>query len=453
MAATSVAAAGQAIRGEQLVRGLGLFSATSLVVANMIGAGIFTTSGLLLQEVGHPLVMLALWTVGGLLALAGALCYGELGAAMPDAGGEYLYLARLFHPALGFLSGWVSFLVGFSAPLAASALACSHYLWSAFAPTVDAELPRKVLALLLLAALTAVHVRGVRSGARFQNALTVAKVALILALITAGALSGRGDIGNFGQQANDVGTMSPSLKTMGLALMWIMFAYSGWNSSGYVGAEIREPQRNLPRSLLAGTGVVMLLYLALNMLFVYAVPPRELSGVIAVGGLAAEHLFGSAAQAIFSGLIGCALLSSLSALIMLGPRVYYAMARDGLFFRAASVVRPEARVPARSILLQSALAAALILTGTFEQILTYMGFCLGIFPILAVLGLFRLRSVRTPGYRMPGFPLVPLTFAAASALILVLAFQERPIESSIALLTVAAGIPCYFIFRRQATSS
>lgn len=453
MAVTSTAAVEQSSGAGQLVRGLSLFSATNLVVANMVGAGIFTTSGLLIGELGSPLVMLALWAVGGLLALAGALCYGELGAAMPAAGGEYLYLARLFHPSLGFLSGWVSFLVGFSAPLAASSLACSHYLWSAFAPAVSAELPRKLLAILVVTLLTAVHLRGVQTGARFQNTLTVAKVGLIMVLIAAGALSGRGDLGHLGMHVHPAGATSPSLRTMGLALMWITFAYSGWNSSGYVGGEIRDPQRNLPRSLLAGTALVIVLYLALNVLFLYAVPPRELSGVIAVGGLAAERLFGPTARTVFSGLIGFALLSSLSALVVLGPRVYYAMARDGYFFRAVAELRAGARVPAKSILLQSALAAVLILSGTFEQILTYMGFCLGIFPILAVLGLFRLRRQAIPGYRMPGFPVVPVAFALVSALILVLAFGQRPVESSIALLTVAAGIPCYFLFRRQATSS
>jgi APA family basic amino acid/polyamine antiporter len=354
---------------------------------------------------------------------------------------------------LGFLSGWVSFLVGFSAPLAASALACSHYLLSSLPLDGEAEQLRKLLAVLVVAGLTAVHVRGVRSGARFQNTLTVGKVGLILALIVAGALSGRGDLGHLWSSAGPAGAASPSWKVMGLALMWIMFAYSGWNSSGYVGAEIRDPRRNLPRSLLMGTGLVMLLYLALNLLFVYAIPPGEMSGVIAIGGLAAEHLFGAAAQTVFSALIGFALLSSLSALIILGPRVYYAMARDGYFFRSVAEVHAGARVPARSILLQSLIAAVLIFSGTFEQILTYMGFCLGIFPILAVLGLFRLRRQERQDYRMPGFPAVPVLFATASALMLLLAFQERPIESSIGLLTIAAGVPCYYLFRRQATSS
>lgn len=441
---------------DRLVRGLGLFSATNLVVANMVGAGIFTTSGLLLAELGSPLVMLALWAGGGVLALAGALCYGELGAAMPSAGGEYVYLGRLFHPVLGFLSGWVSFLVGFSAPLAASALGCSAYFASAFPfllPSDGGALARKLFAILLVVSLTAVHLRGMRTGARVQNVLTAGKVLLIITLILAGAAWGQGNLGHLTTDAGGAATGSahPSLtwRTMGLALMWIMFAYSGWNASAYVGSEIRDPARNLPRSLLAGTALVLTLYVGLNILFVYAVPPTEMAGVIAVGGLAAQHLFGDAARAVFSGLIAFALLSSISALIILGPRVYYAMARDGYFFRAVAEVQPNTRVPAQSIALQSLIAVVLILSGTFEQILTYMGFCLGIFPILAVLGIFRLRRRATPSFRTPGFPVVPIFFATASVLMLGLAFQERPVESSIAILTVVAGLPFYLLFSRS----
>lgn len=433
-----------------LPRKLSLFSATNLVIANMIGAGIFTTSGLLMGELGSPLVMIILWAVGGCLALCGALCYGELGAAMPRAGGEYVYLGELFHPSLGFLTGWVSFLVGFSAPLAASSLGCSEYLASAFPllTTVgNPELLKKAMAVLLIVGLTGVHLRGLQTGAGIQNVLTAAKVILILVLILAGAALGRGDLGNFGLRGG-ADAHGPSLGTMGLALMWIMFAYSGWNASAYVGSELRNPTRNLPMSLFVGTGVVLLLYLGLNVLFVYAVPPEEMEGVIAIGGLAAERMFGGPARTVVSGLIAFALLSSISALILLGPRVYFAMARDGYFFKAIGRVHPKTQVPANSILLQCVIAVVLVLSGTFDQILTYMGFCLGIFPILAVLGLFKLRRSGRVPYRMPGFPVVPILFATASLSILGLAYLERPVESTIALLTVAAGIPFYFFFRR-----
>jgi len=434
-----------------LERKLGLFSTTNLVVADMIGAGIFTTSGLLLAGLGSPLLMIGLWLVGGVLALCGALCYGELGAAMPRAGGEYVYLGELFHPILGFLAGWVSFLVGFSAPLALSSMGCSEYMVSAFpvlAGSGDPQLPKKALAIAVIGLLTALHLRGIETGFRVQNYLTVGKVVLILFLVVAGVAVGGGEVGNL-FSGPDVTLGGADWKVIGLSLMWIMFAYSGWNASAYIGSEIRNPERILPRSLLLGTGVVLLLYLSLNVFFVYAVPPQEMEGVIAIGGLAAERTFGVTGQVLISGLIAFALLSSISALIILGPRVYYAMARDGYFFRSVGRVHPKTRVPGRSIVLQSLVAVILVVSGTFDQVLTYMGFCLGIFPILAVLGVFKLRRMGGSGYRMPGFPLVPLFFACASIFMLTLAYLERPVESSVAVLTVAAGIPFYVLFRSR----
>jgi len=433
-----------------LERRLGLFPASNLVIANMIGAGVFTTSGLLMEELGDPLLMLSLWLGGGVLALCGALCYGALGAAMPRAGGEYVYLGELFHPLLGFLTGWVSFFVGFSAPLAASSLGCSEYLGQAFPVLVqwgDPVLLKKLLAILIITALGAVHLRGVALGALVQNWLTVGKILLITALVVAGFALGRGSLGNLGA-GEPLPSGAAGWKTAGLSLMWIMFAYSGWNASAYVGSEIRDPERTLPRSLLAGTSLVILLYLGLNLLFVYAIPPDEMKGVIAVGGLAAARLFGRPYETVLSGLIAFALLSSISALIVLGPRVYYAMARDGYFFRFAARVHPVFRVPTWSIVLQCALAAVLVATGTFDQILTYMGFCLGIFPIAAVLGVFRLGRKQGAALRIPGHPLPALVFAAATGLMLVLAYLERPVESTIALVTVGLGVPAFFLFRR-----
>lgn len=434
-----------------LHRRLGLFSTTNVVVGDMIGAGIFTTSGLLLAELGSPLLMLGLWLVGGLLALCGALCYGELGAAMPKAGGEYVFLGELFHPILGFLTGWVSLFAGFSAPLALSAIGCTEYFASAFPWLVesgDPQLLKKVIAIGLIGGLTAVHLRGIESGARVQNYLTVGKVALILALVLAGFAMGQGETGNW-TQAPAVAEGGTTWRVIGLSLMWIMFAYSGWNASAYIGSEVRDPGRNLPRSLFLGTGIVLLLYLGLNLFFIYAVPADQAAGVIAIGSLAAERTFGPAVQTLLSGLIAFALLSSISALIILGPRVYYAMARDGYFFRSIGRVHPERGVPGHSIVLQSLLAATLVATGTFDQILTYMGFCLGIFPIATVLGLFKLRRAGGGEYRTPGFPFVPILFAGASLFMLALAYLERPVESSIALLTVAVGIPVYFAFSRS----
>jgi APA family basic amino acid/polyamine antiporter len=450
-----------ASREPDLTRRLGVFPATNIVVANMIGAGIFTTSGLLMDQLGDARLLLALWLAGGVLALLGALCYSELGAALPRAGGEYAYLAELFHPLLGFLTGWVSFFVGFSAPLAASALGVSEYLgraWPQLLAAGDPALVKKGVAILVIGVLAAVHLRGVEFGARVQNVLTVGKIVLIAGLVAAGFALGRGDLGHLGaatgaSAAAAGAAASPAgfagWQAVGLSLMWIMFAYSGWNASAYVGSEIRDPARSLPRSLLVGTGIVTLLYLGLNLLYVYALPPAEMRGVVAIGGLAASRLFGGAAETIVSALIAFALVSSVSALILLGPRVYYAMARDGYLFRAVARVDPLTRAPGTAIAAQCLIAAVMVLTGTFDQILTYMGFCLGIFPIVAVAGVVKLRRAGTLPYRMPLYPLPPLVYAAAGAAMLVLAYVERPVESSIAVVTVLAGIPFYVMFARR----
>lgn len=446
---------------DNLQRKLGLFPSTNIVVANMIGAGIFTTTGLLMAGLNSPLLMLGLWVVGGIIALCGAFSYGELGAAMPGAGGEYLFLSRLFHPVFGFLSGWVSFIVGFSAPIAASALGFSEYfcralpaipIWLQSNGIMNPPATKTALSVSVILIFTLIHYRGIKSGALVQNILTLLKVTLIIFLLLAGFLSGKGDLTNF----SSGGTISSGLagwKTIGLSLMWIMFAYSGWNASTYLGAEIKNPLKTLPMSLIAGTGIVILLYLGLNVLYVYSISPDEMKGVISIGGLAMGNLFGKSAETFFSLLIAFALFSSLSAFIIIGPRVYYSMAKDGLFFKAVARIHPKFQVPSNSIILQGIIAVILALSGTFEQVLTYMGFALGIFPILTVLGVFKLRRVNKAAPRLPGFPVTQILYISTGVMILVLSFMERPAESGIAMITVLAGIPAYFLFKRNSTVS
>jgi APA family basic amino acid/polyamine antiporter len=440
-----------------LERKLGLFPLTNIVVANMIGAGIFTTSGLLMKDLHNPGVMIALWLFGGLIALCGALSYGELGAAFPQAGGEYAFLSRLYHPVLGFLSGWVSFFVGFSAPIAASAIGFSEYLTRAFPGLLrvglfsgpsEAAVMKKLYAIVIIAAFTFLHTRGLKTGARVQNVLTGLKILLIVGLVAAGFAVGKGSLAHFAAAAPfrvDFG----GLKTMGLSLMWIMFAYSGWNASAYVGSEVRDPSRNLPRSLLLGTAIVALLYAALNVFYVYAIAPASMEGVISVAGLAAGNLFGPAAETVLSLLVSFALFSSLSAYLILGPRVYYSMARDGIFFKSIAYVDPKCAVPTRSIVLQGAIAAVMVFLGTFEQLLTYMSFSLGIFPLLAVLGVFKLRRSGRSAVKLPGYPVASAVYILAGTAILALSFLERPKESLVALATAAVGIPVYLFFKSR----
>jgi APA family basic amino acid/polyamine antiporter len=379
---------------------------------------------------------------------------------MPGAGGEYLFLSKLYHPIFGFLSGWVSFIVGFSAPIAASALGFSEYftravpgfsIWIQNNGLMGPELTKKVLAVSVILIFTFIHYRGIKYGARIQNALTLLKILLIVILLTAGFSSGKGDLSNFAEG----GTLLSGLagwKTIGLSLMWIMFAYSGWNASTYLGAEIKNPTRNLPGSLIVGTVIVLILYLGINILYVYGINPEEMKGVISVGGLAMGNLFGKSAEILFSILISFALFSSLSAFIIIGPRVYYSMAKDGLFFKSVANIHKKFQVPSNSILLQCLIAVILVLSGTFEQVLTYMGFALGIFPVLTVLGVWRLRKKNPGAMRIMGFPITQVVYISAGILILFLSFLERPFESSIALLTVLIGIPFYFIFKKTNTS-
>ena len=346
--------------------------------------------------------------------------------------------------------------MGFSAPIAASALGFSEYFtralpglaaWLDNAGIMRPEITNKFLAITVIVIFTTIHYRGIKYGARIQNALTLLKILLIVILLTAGFSSGNGSFSNF-----SLGGAMPSglagWKTIGLSLMWIMFAYSGWNASTYLGAEIKNPSRNLPGSLVIGTVIVLLLYLALNTLYVYGIEPDAMKDVISVGGLAMGNLFGKSAGVLFSILIAFALFSSLSAFIIIGPRVYYSMARDGLFFKGVARIHKRFQVPSNSILLQCLIAVILVLSGTFEQVLTYMGFALGIFPVLTILGIWRLRKRKPEAMRIKGFPLTQLVYIAAGILILVLSFLERPAESSIALLTVATGIPFYFIFKK-----
>jgi APA family basic amino acid/polyamine antiporter len=231
--------------------------------------------------------------------------------------------------------------------------------------------------------------------------------------------------------------------------MFVMFAYSGWNSATYIGSEIKRPGKVIPWSLLISTGVVMVLYVLLNLFFVYAIPPSELVGVLEIAGLAAGRAFGGIAGTVISLLISFALFSSLSAFIILGPRVYYSMAKEGYFFKFASKIHPKYQVPTGAILLQSTIAVILVLSGTFEQILVYMGFSLGIFPILAVFGVFKLRKSGKSILKLPGYPYVQVLFIATGMGMLVLAYLERPWESSIAILTALSGIPVFYWFKKR----
>lgn len=438
--------------GGTLPRRLGLGTATSVVVANMIGTGIFTTTGLMLARTESGWLVLLAWLLGGIVALCGALSYAELATMMPHAGGEYVYLREIYGPLPAFLTGWTSFFVGFSAPVAASAVACAKYL-AAAGVLRETWLAEKSTAAGIVLALTAVHYCGLRLGARVQNLLTGLKLVLLFGLVAVGFAIGRGSWDFLRDTSSFWAAGRPS--QLGVTLLLAMFAYSGWNAAGYIAGEIKEPARNLPRSLLLGTLIVTLIYLLMNLLLFFAALPAQLRGIVPVGEVAAIQLFGPGAAKMISTLIAFALLSSLSAYVLIGPRVYYAMARDGLFFRFAARVHPRFQTPGLSILAQGACSLAMILTGTFEQLLIYIGFALGIFPLMAVAGVLVLRRrqpQRERPYRVWSYPLAPLFFLVVMSTILIVGFVNSPKPALIALATVAAGVPAYwFTVRRPST--
>ena len=441
-----------------VARSVGLITATSIVVANMIGAGIFTTSGIMAANLPDSGWVMMCWLFGGLLALSGALCYAELATRMPEEGGEYFYLKKLYHPVFGFLTGWISFVVGFSVPIAASAYGFASYLSVGLGERIlgidmtDFELVKKAAAIVIIIIFTTIHYLGVRLGSRVQNGLTIMKVILVLGLASAGLALGGSHVNPISFQT---GRPTEGL-AVGTSMMLVMFAYSGWNASAYIAGELKEPRKTLPRSLLIGTLIVIFLFLAINLFIFRVAPYADLHGTITVVETAAVRAFGSWMGAGLSILIGAALLSSLSAFIMIGPRIYYAMARDRLFFPFAAKVHPQYRVPGKSIIIQGSLAGLMLIIGSYEQLLVYLGFSLSIFPWLAIAGLFiaRKRGVGDKiAFRVWGYPIVPLFYLVSSLTLMVIAYINRPVESSVAVITVILGVPCYFLWVRKANKT
>lgn len=427
-----------------------LRAATIVVIANMVGTGIFTTTGGLLARLESGWLVLAAWLLGGAIAIAGALCYAELATMMPRAGGEYAYLREIYGPLPAFLTGWVSFVIGFAAPIALAAVAASEYL-SASGLLPPSGAAKKSVAIVIVSVFTGVHFVGVRFGTRVQSALTSLNVALLGALLVAGFLSPRSGLG-FLQSAEFQSAGNPA--QLGVTLLWVMFAYSGWNAASYLAEEVREPSRTLPRSLLFGTAFVTLLYLCINLFFFAAAPASELKAKTAVGEIAVRTLFGADASKWFSGLVSLALISAISAFLIIGPRVVYAMARDGMFPSFAARVHPRFGTPAWSIVAQGAMSVVMILTGTFFQLLTYVGFALSIFPWMTILGLMLLRArqpQRERPYRVWGYPFTPLFYLVIMATILAISVVNDPKPPLIAIATVAAGAVVYFLTVRVKT--
>lgn len=433
-----------------LPRRIGWFTAACVLIGNVVGTGIFTTTGFMARDLGHPGLILSIWLMGGLIALAGALSYSELGTALPVAGGEYVYLHRAYGPFIGFLSGWTSFSVGFSAAIAAGAMSFAAYFLELIPLGDDGGVPSAIVGLALLWSITGFHLGGIGAGGFLQRILTLMNIGAIAALITAGLMVGEGDWAHLWLPD---ARATPSIGLSLVSLIFALYAYSGWNAAVYLAGEVTEPARTIPRALIGGTLFVTILYLALNGFYFYALPVTDLADppLLPVANKVAVALLGSDAARLVSTMLCLSIAGAMSAMVWAGPRVYYAMAKDGLipaYFCRTSGARGT---PTYAILLQSLWASILILSGSFERLVIYSGTVLTIFSALAVGAVLILRRIEPDlprPYRTPFYPLVPGFFILMSVVIVWYALHERPLEGGLGIVTVLAGTPLYLICRR-----
>lgn len=445
-----------------LDRRLGPLDAAAIIVSNVIGAGILFTPPLIAANVPIPWLFLATWLTGGALAFAGAMAYAELAALRPRAGGEYVYLRDAYGRLAAFLTGWTSFVAGFSGAIAASAVVLTFYL-GRFIPSAADSTPffivplpwvpltfsrQTLVALAAIALLAWIHLRGVGPGRIVSNILAALKVSALLMFIALGFSIGSGSAANLQGSAS---TVSPG--SWLLALIPVMFTYSGWNAAGYIAEEIRDPGRNVPRAFALGTLAVIAIYFFLNLLYLYVLPVAELAKVQgSVLDVIADRLLGIRAGDVMGVVSIISLAASISAMTFAGPRVYYAMARDGLFFQSAAQVHPRFRTPAVAIVAQAIWSSLLVLSGSADALTRYTGFAVVLFAGVAVAALFVLRR-REPGaprpYKAIGYPIAPAVFTVAMLAIVLNAIYRDPDPSGAGLLVMAAGVPLYWWFSQR----
>ena len=446
-------------------RQLGTLDGAALVVSTVIGAGIFTVPSIVATLTGSGSGFIAVWVIGGVLAIAGALSYAELASRFPDAGGEYVYLREAFGPVAGFLSGWTSFIAGFSGAIAASAVGFARYLtpiWPSvgsppFArfgagPLTVTISPVTLVAVGLILVFTAVAVAGLESSRRTNNALAVLLIIGIVAFVVVGIVTLPGVPPPMAAPPLIPGGVTG----IAAALVPAMFTYSGWNAAAYVANEFDTPRRTVPRALALGAAVVTVLYVALNMTYLKALSVGGIAATLTPGEATTAVLLGAARRNWLTPVVLAALASSVCAMVITGPRIYLQMARDGALPRAFAAVRERDAFPVTSILLQSIWSCVLVLTGTFDAIVTYTGFAVVLFAGAAVASLFVVRRRDTQpwtGYRVLGFPVTPAVFAVASALMLEATIAREPLPSLAGVALMAAGLPLYAWSKRASRES
>ncbi len=418
---------------------IGFYTAISLVIANMIGTGVFTSLGFQLFDLHSVFTIMVLWLLGGIISFCGALVYGELGVAIPRSGGEYAYLTKLMHPSVGFLSGWVSSTVGFSAPVALASMALGTYV-----NKIIPEINITVCALSIVAIITLIHATNLKAGSQFQKVLTFLKLLVIICFIVAGFIHTPEHTITIAPQSFSWNEIMSS--GFWVSLIYVSYAYSGWNAASYIAGDMQDPKRNLPKALLIGTLIVTVIYVLLNFIFLYSAPMSELTGVLEIGHVSASYIFGEAIGRMMSIVIAFLLVSSISAMIMAGPRIIKTMGEDLSLLSFLSKTNKH-DVPYVAVITQSLITVLLIVTAQFEAVLTFVGFSLSIFTFLTVSSIFILRykKLETTGYKTWGYPVTPIIFLALNGFTLYFVFVQKPTESLLGLLNVAIGGIVYII--------
>lgn len=434
--------------------------ATFVVIASMVGTGILTTSGYTMASVGSNQLMLGLWVVGGLIAICGALTLAELSSALPKTGGDYVYLNAAYGPVVAFLSGWVSFVLGFSGPAAAAGIGSAKYLLAPFAlDPATAIVSQRILATIAILAFSINHVWGRRATTRVQSWITIVKLMLLLTFIVAGLAVGWRNTANL----NDpIPVTLPVAQSMLFSLIYIYYAYTGWNGASYLAGEVSSPQRVLPKAILVGTGFVTLLYLGMNLVYALALSSGDIKEIISgpdgslnfdavapIAAIAARRLFGPSCSDAVNVAFGLMLFSTLSVYLLIGPRLIYAMAKAGQFPAVAARLSRRASTPVVATVMQVAVTLVFVWVGSLQDIISYASVGLSIFSLLAMSSIFILR-VKYPDlprpFRTPGYPVTPAVYLGLTGTLTVVAFTQATRVSGYALLSILAGIPVYFLW-------
>jgi basic amino acid/polyamine antiporter, APA family len=419
--------------------------AIAIVVADMVGVGVFTSLGFQVTSIPSGFSILLLWTVGGVVALCGVFSYGELGAMFPRSSGEYNFLGRAFHPAFGFVAGWVSATVGFAAPVALAAMAFGEY-----GKSVLPSAPPMALAIGVVWLVSLVQLTGVRHSSTFQLIATILKVALIVAFLVAGFVIATPQPVSFVPSSSDFTHVVAA--PFAISLVCVMYSFSGWNAATYIIGEMRQPERNVPRAMLAGTLIVLVLYVALNAVFLHSAPIDRLAGQLDVARVAGSYIFGETGGRIVSAMICIGLISSISAMMWIGPRVMMTMGED------IPVLRPFARrstggAPAYAILFQLTAASLMLFTRSFEAVLDFIQFALLFCSFFTVLGVIKLRITHPElprPYRAWGYPVTPVVFLLVTGFMMYYLLTERPLQSVLSILIMLSGLLIYAVFRKRA---